>query len=360
MDTTIDSKDTAQSAATMEDHDAATENMDPQQQVNSAKKRKRGKPASLQKLCHDSITVWIPVDVTADLKIAIQRTRQKRIDGIYEKFPALKKNKKKSQKDGGTSDEDDEAEDETSSSKDKQKSGTTAAAVGKKRGKKTVISAHAPKPSQYGSVLDYLEAKYVRGVQFGDDDDDNNAVGDGESEGGESIYSRDSFMDDDDLQRDVAEQVMASKTLTKLELEEDDADFFVNVGNLEVEDNEYGDNYDPLQDKEETTTTKKRKKSADGAGKKKENEDTLNKSAKSNASIVKSKASKASVAGKKKKTGAKAAGEKDNNEWQAMQKKIIGLIHKMSDDDLPKKKTKRKVALTCPQNKKPGDDITFA
>ena len=83
---------------------------------------------------------------------------------------------------------------------------------------------------------------------------------DDKSEGHGSLFSGGSFLDDRDLQRDVAEQVMANTTMTKLELEEDDTDFFVNVGNLEVEDNEYGDHYDPLQDKD-NQTSKKRKKS---------------------------------------------------------------------------------------------------
>jgi hypothetical protein len=37
----------------------------------------------------------------------------------------------------------------------------------------------------------------------------------------------------------------------------------------------------------------------------------------------------------------------------------VASIKKMSDEELPRRRTKLKVALTCPPNKKPGDDITF-
>lgn len=36
------------------------------------------------------------------------------------------------------------------------------------------------------------------------------------------------------------------------------------------------------------------------------------------------------------------------------------MIKKLTPEELPRMKTKQKVALKCPKNKKPGDDITFA
>jgi hypothetical protein len=175
-------------------------------------------------------------------------------------------------------------------------------------------------------------------------------------------------LDDTDLQRDVAEQVMASTTMTKLELEEDDADFFVNVGNLEVEDNEYGDQYDPLEDKEQTT--KKRKKAAPAKpgepAKKKAKQDELDKSTKSKSSVAskKKKPSLGSTAGSTKEdTEEKKKKTKAAKEAKAMAekyfKKFAKLVKALTEDELPRRKTKRKVALTCPPNKKPGDDITF-
>ena len=46
------------------------------------------------KIFQDAITVIIPLDVTADLKIAIKKTRAKRIMSIYKRFPSLKKEAK--------------------------------------------------------------------------------------------------------------------------------------------------------------------------------------------------------------------------------------------------------------------------
>ena len=169
----------------------------------------------------------------------------------------------------------------------------------------------------------------------------------------------------------MCQALRQNTTLTKLELEEDDADFFVNVGNLEVEDNEYGEQYDPLQDKEkQTTKTKKRKKSGSStttpAPKKKSK--TPSKEAPDSA---KSKKSTASTTSTKKKKGAAEAEPAENNKGlqkaakkakdrvDKLYKKVASMIKGMSDEDLPRKVTKMKVQLTCPANKKPGDLITF-
>jgi hypothetical protein len=329
--------------------------------VPAIKKRKVSKKHRQHKIFQDTISVLIPIDVTADLKISIQKTRTKRIESIYKRFPSLKKEIKKSSDD--ENDEpmlDDEDEDNKETTKEKD--------LGKNPVKKKKPLAHVPQPSQYGSVLDYLEAKYVKGVMLGDEEEDGEGVLDDNTEGAGSVYSGGSFLDDDDLQRDVAEQVMASTTMTKLELEEEDADFFVNVGNLEVEDNEYGDQYDPLEDKEQTT--KKRKKAASAKpgepAKKRVKQDDLDKSTKS----------KASVTSKKNKTslGSTAASTKEDTEEKkkkakvAKEAKVVAekyfkkfgkMVKALTEDELPRRKTKRKVALTCPPNKKPGDDITF-
>lgn len=328
-----------------------------------AKKRKASKKHRQHKIFQDTISVLIPIDVTADLKIAIQKTRTKRIESIYKRFPSLKKEVKKSSDDENDEpmlDDEDEDNKETTREKD----------LAKNPVKKKKPLAHVPQPSQFGSVLDYLEAKYVKGVMLGDEEEDGEGTLDGKSEGegAGSVYSGGSFLDDTDLQRDVAEQVMASTTMTKLELEEDDADFFVNVGNLEVEDNEYGDQYDPLEDKEQTT--KKRKKAAPAKpgepAKKKAKQDELDKSTKSKSSVAskKKKPSLGSTAGSTKEdTEEKKKKTKAAKEAKAMAekyfKKFAKLVKALTEDELPRRKTKRKVALTCPPNKKPGDDITF-
>ena len=136
---------------------------------------------------------------------------------------------------------------------------------------------------QFSSIVDYLEAKYARGVMIHDLDerirekkkkkDGNagegtgagagakNAAGDdlsvlSDSEAG-SCYSEDSgdFIDDSDLRTDVAHQILASSAFgtTKIEADavkargvgngvddvsmgDDDHAFFVNIGDLEMED----------------------------------------------------------------------------------------------------------------------------
>lgn len=358
--------------------------------------RRKSRPTP--KIFHDAISVVIPVDVTADLKTAIQRTRAKRIQSIYKRFPALKKAVKKwknqhpSHDDDSTSKADDPMdEDEDAAARDPnaESSKTEGKENNKPNKKKKKILAHVPQPEQYGSVLDYLEAKYVRGVMLGDDEADGESMDDG-SEGQGSVYSQGSFLDDTDLQRDVAEQVMANTTLTKLELENEDGEFFVNVGALEVEDNQYGDNYDPVQDKDASKAVKKRKKSqasaatdiSKGSIKKKkkgktEGEDSLAQSSKSKKSVTSTGTVKKKQGRKPKNGGAESSpakeGEKSSGEQKeaiakakkakaksdAMFKKFSALVKKMTPEDLPRRKTKAKVSLTCPPNKKPGDDVTF-
>lgn len=323
---------------------------------SSQKMTSKRKQNHVPKIFLDSITVLIPIDVRADLKIAIQKTRQKRIQSIQKRFPSLRKEAKKSEIDGKEALSDEEDDD----MKD-----------GLKKNQQPSKPTHVPQREQYGSVLDYLEAKYVRGVMLGDEEDDEEIVDDA-SEGQGSVYSKGSFLDDTDLQRDVAEQVMANTTLTKLELEEDDADFFVNVGNLEVEDNDYGDQYDPLQDKD-TQGTKKRKKSQSASqstptkkGKKKSPDGGAGsaKSKKSTSSPTKLKASAStgSNKGDKEETAnedAELNAKKHKAKVDSIYKKMVAMIKKMSSAELPRRKTKLKVALTCPTNKKPGDDLTF-
>jgi hypothetical protein len=345
-----------------EEEDEETENI-PQNGSSRSSKNKTAnrKQHHVPKIFQDSITVLIPIDVRADLKIAIQKTRQKRIQTIQKRFPSLKKEANKSQEEGNEELAED-AEDDKDEPQDQK--------IKKNRQQKNKPT-NGPQRERYGSVMDYLEAKYVKGVMLGDEDEEENI--DDASEGQGSIYSKGSFLDDTDLQRDVAEQVMANTTLTKLELEEDDADFFVNVGNLEVEDNDYGDHYDPLQDKD-TQGTKKRKKSqsaspstATNKVKKKKTEggpDSVKskKSTSSSTSTKKNATASVSSKGEKEETGTddqEISAKKQKAKLDGIHKKLVGMIKKMSALDLPRRKTKLKVALTCPANKKPGDDLTF-
>ncbi len=312
------------------------------------------------KIFQDAITVLIPLDVTADLKIAIKKTRAKRIASIYKRFPTLKPKKLD---EGDASD--DPMLDEDDEEKDKEQ---------QQPAKKKKKLENVPQPDQFGSVLDYLEAKYVKGVMLEEDEDNAPILDDDKSEGQGSVYSKDSFLDDTDLQRDVAEQVMASTTLTKLELEHEDGDFFVNVGNLEVENNDYGENYDPLQDKENKTAKKKKKKpsatttnttpkaAVTPKSKKKaeppakNKEPTSAKSKKSTSSATSTKSKKATPEEKALKLAAKKA----KQQADSLFKKASAMIKKLTSENLPKLKTRMKVALVCPKNKGPGDSITFA
>jgi len=317
------------------------------------------------KIFQDAITVLIPLDVTADLKIAIKKTRAKRITSIYNRFPSLQKEARNLDDNNNLKDQDDPIldDDEEENARDKDD---------KQPPKRRNKLENVPQPDQFGSVLDYLEAKYVKGVMLEEEEDA--PILDDKSEGQGSVYSKDSFLDDTDLQRDVAEQVMASTTLTKLELEHEDGDFFVNVGNLEVENDDYGENYDPLQDKE-NKTTKKRKKSSTTVTttkasdtktpvqkSKKTKTEPLNKK-KELTSTMSQKSTGSVTSTKSKKTQDKALksiAKKAKSQSDSLFKKAATMIKKLSPENLPRLKTKLKVALKCPKNKNPGDDITFA
>eukprot|EP00339_Tiarina_fusa_P011608 CAMPEP_0117057852 /NCGR_PEP_ID=MMETSP0472-20121206/40194_1 /TAXON_ID=693140 ORGANISM="Tiarina fusus, Strain LIS" /NCGR_SAMPLE_ID=MMETSP0472 /ASSEMBLY_ACC=CAM_ASM_000603 /LENGTH=248 /DNA_ID=CAMNT_0004774959 /DNA_START=173 /DNA_END=915 /DNA_ORIENTATION=- len=161
---------------------------------NKKKRSRKSRQRRTPKIFLDSISVVIPLDVTADLKIAIQRTRAKRIKSIYKRFPVLKKEKRKRDEENNDEpmldDEDDDNKDKDSKAQQQPK-------------KKKKLE-NVPQPEQYGSVLDYLEAKYVKGVQLEDMDEDGRNSTDDKSEGQGSVYSGGSFLDDTDLQRDVA------------------------------------------------------------------------------------------------------------------------------------------------------------
>jgi len=352
---------TADSDDNMEDDNEEDVNMDGEEHgdENETLIRKHQKQQyHTPKIFQDAITVIIPLDVTADLKIAIKKTRAKRIMSIYKRFPSLKKEAKNlDDSNDGPMLEDDEED----NPRDKDE---------KLQNKKKKME-NVPQPDQFGSVLDYLEAKYVKGVMLEEDDDDAPILDD-RSEGQGSVYSKDSFLDDTDLQRDVAEQVMASTTLTKLELEHEDGDFFVNVGNLEVQNDDYGENYDPLQDKENKTTKKRKKPPTNVSSSKLSDTKTPNKNKKTKTELPNKK--EPTSAKSKKSTGAatsikskspqdktlKLAAKKAKAHSDSLFKKAVVLIKKLTPENLPRLKTKQKVALKCPKNKKPGDDITFA
>jgi hypothetical protein len=324
--------------------------------------------------------------VTADLGVAVRQTREKRMNAMHVQFPSLKPMaptktaaeltaaEKEEQKEDGTKGE---------ATMDKEEEADA------KKNKKIKRLKHVPQPHEYGSIVDYLEAKYVQGVMVDDEGGDENDEED-DDEGQGSVYSQDSFFDDTDLQRTVAEQVLAHSTTTKLELQDDDQ-FFVNVGNLEVEETDLTqEQYDPLEDTNEKKAPKRKRKKpaapsdktaakANGTNKKLKTSSTTNAGSKPSAAV--------SSPGKK----AKAVVPKDENEKPTNTKKpsaagsssadleklkhvstkrkrrmdkyykqLMAMINTATSEELPRKKTKERVAITCPPDKKPGDQIMFA
>mmetsp|Transcript_18100 Transcript_18100/g.20866 ORF Transcript_18100/g.20866 Transcript_18100/m.20866 type:complete len:667 (-) Transcript_18100:13-2013(-) len=264
-------------------NDNNTKNNDDTIATNDNKNRRNKREHySSSKIFQDSIVVNIPMEgVTADLGIAIRRSREKRIKAIHKKFPSLKQQQQGGENNNTSNvvlDSEDEA-DNTSKMELSLSSNTKNNKVSNK---------YVPQRGQYGNVLDYLEAKYVKGVMIqddavaemidngGDTTNTNNTAANSDDEKGSVYDSESSFLDDSLLKRDVTEQVLSQATHTKLnntnnnkEVSEegnnannnnndDDDSFFVNVGTLEVEDHELMD-YDPLAEEDEEEGTKKKR-----------------------------------------------------------------------------------------------------
>ena len=364
-------------------------------------KRKRRRR---DKMFQDCLAVHIPIEITADLGVAILRTRRKRIGAFKQAFPDLfaeetheatelsPKIKSVDLTKGDATMEEPETSQKQASSNDNLKFSTEG------------NMSHVPKREDFSNVVDYLEAKYVQGVMIEEEQ-----IGADLDDGQGSVYSQSSFLDDRDLQRDVAEQVLAQSTTTKLELESNDDDaFFVNVGNLEVEESfltEEG--YDPVNDQENVQKSKKKRKQPSeqqNTGSVDNGRDRKNQTASKSKSpsTAKSKAESSTISPKRKSkiTGKPAMTKKKDRspvtpaEKAASEKKkqvdeayrnVVDFIKDMSHEDLPRRKTKEKVAITCPQgrsiiiitfsatryphfsnfvvtsaDKKPGDSILFA
>ena len=110
--------------------------------------KKKTKLPSLRKLFQDSVWVQIPMNVTADLGVAVQHTRAKRLEALRERFPDLKKAEtSRSEANGSAVDVDDDGKSEAGDKAEEQD-------VPKKRQLKKL--KHVPQRHEYGSVLDYL------------------------------------------------------------------------------------------------------------------------------------------------------------------------------------------------------------
>jgi hypothetical protein len=235
-----------------------------------------------KRLPRDSILVHIPHHVTADLGVALKRTRKKRLS----QFKALNPNldlfesaaKKKSDLLRGR-------QDDSPIEGGKRGSGDDSDVDSEKVFSGPEGQEHTGKPPyiqkhQFGSIIDYLEAKYVKGVMIDDLDervrehkkqkststiadkgDDLSVLSD--SVAG-SCYSQESFIDDTELRTEVAHQILGSSIYgtTKIEAEavaegDEDHAFFVNIGDLEMED---GWDEDQLDEEEDWMKQLKKKK----------------------------------------------------------------------------------------------------
>jgi hypothetical protein len=300
---TADTKEPLQNGAT-------TDNSGKQDAANSEKQSKRplspsiaadstDEPPSKQRRRRrcpqkSSILISLPLTAVADLGVAMRRSRKKRVARITkwleEVDPETRKESetKDGQNNGGEKKVKDSEEGEGSDlEQDKPKSSLDLS---------DDESVAAPKREQYSSVLDYLEAKYVRGVVIADYDEHGMRVkgsakqseaGDkedgGKEEEGEEHYDsdqddnrstygdNDGFIDDSLLHEEVVDQVFASESYGRTKIEEEaakrkqerkklnqslgemeeedelsdiedfDDGFFVNVGELEMAEGWRGD-----------------------------------------------------------------------------------------------------------------------
>lgn len=250
------------------------------------KKRKK------TKLPRDSIIVYIPLNVTADLGVAMKRSRAKNIAKYKQLQPHLFEKK------DGNEDKDksltvvDDGSNAGSMNTSEEDGDSQMQETEKKMMDMDKIGSEVCR-EQFSSIVDYLEAKYARGVMIHDLDErirekkkkkknTDGKAGEGDdlsvlsdSEAG-SCYSEESgvFIDDSDLRTDVAHQIFASSAFgtTKIEadavkarargdggdddsLGADDHAFFVNIGDLEMED---GWN-DDIEEDQDWLTLKKSK-----------------------------------------------------------------------------------------------------
>lgn len=232
------------------------------------------------KLPRDSLICYIPINVTADLGVAMKRLRKKRLEQYNKIFCHLGADKNDSAAATNNSNEDDgdapslpTEEDGSQKSGENESDAESQGRIQREGGDHDETRCSEVRREQFSSVVEYLEAKYAKGVMIDDLDErvrekkrkDGNTVGTSKgvnSGGGDhlgvlsdseagSCYSDDSgnFIDDSDLRTDVAHQILASSAFgtTKIEADAakargDDSDeestmsFFVNVGDLEMED----------------------------------------------------------------------------------------------------------------------------
>jgi len=167
----------------------------------ASNKRKRSRHVPVK----DSLLIEVPMSITADMGVAMRRTRRKRSERIRN-WLASGEDAKKQALTTTAATTSPKPDDEDNGDGDQSIEGCSFDEDG------------GPKR---GSI-EYLEAKYVRGVMI-DDFDERAARESEESEGDGSVYGNDDFIDDSLLQEEVAGQVLASSTYGRTQMEEEQA-----------------------------------------------------------------------------------------------------------------------------------------
>jgi len=209
--------------------------------------------------------------------------------------------------------------------------------------KKKFKASNSVHPGDYTNVLDYLEAKYVQGISLNTEKE----VKD-EEEGQGSVYSESSFLDDTDLQRNVAGQVMSHVTATTVTLGDDKDDYFVNIGNLEVEENELTQlSYDPLSDIEGVSKKRVPKKTSKGGPTQKQ--------------MPKESGNTSKQLDTESKRTTEADVEEAKAKYERLYSDLLNQIRSATVEQLPRRKsTTERVSVTVPDGVSPGDSLTFS
>lgn len=213
----------------------------------------------------DSLICFIPMNVTADLGVAMKRVRNKRVEAYKKLHPDYEHHDEKKPSNTNTSEMDIEG-----SANQNQSDNESDAGLSQERStSRSFGDGTEVRREQFSSIIDYLEAKYSKGVMI---DDLDQRIRQKEKDKGEGVHGNDfdvfsdsdhgscytddsgGFLDDSDLRIDVAQQILATSAYgtTKIEADakkkksanEDDEDdfdaddlaFFVNIGDLEMEE----------------------------------------------------------------------------------------------------------------------------
>jgi len=248
-----------------------------------------------------------------------------------------------------------------------------------------------PHRGDYSNVLDYLEAKYVRGVNVDSGDSGANDEHDKANENDAGSYYSDadnSFLDDSELVTTLAEQVLAGAAKTKVEMNakkeredldessDDDAAFFVNMGDIEIAEDED----DPTENSwfinahEEYEKEKLRLAKKGGSKKKRKPKDlVLPSSGPSGSSSSKVSTQSKSLPKKEAIKPPQKNCTKSNEELERLRSKVDELkgevdnlveasrraIADLTEDHLPRISTTFKAVIDMPDNLEPGESFQF-